>query len=39
LPLSSAKIKQTVRKLQDLSIEWCKERAGRNFSPFAPLAV
>ena len=32
-----AKIKQTVRKLQELSIEWRKERAGRNFSRFRPI--
>ena len=27
---------QTVRKLQELSIEWRKERAGRNFNRFRP---
>jgi hypothetical protein len=27
---------QTVRKLQELSIEWRKERAGRNFGRFRP---
>jgi hypothetical protein len=32
-----AEIKQTVRKLQDLSIKWRKERAGRNFSRFRPV--
>ena len=28
---------QTVRKLQDLGIEWRKERAGRNFGRFRPI--
>ena len=32
-------VEQTVRKLQELSIKWRKERAGRNFSRFRPLAV
>jgi hypothetical protein len=36
---ADTKVLQTVRKLQDLSIKWRKERAGRNFSRFAPLAV
>ena len=31
---TSAQVKQTVRKLQELSIEWRKERAGRNFNRF-----
>ena len=35
--LTGAKLKQTVRKLQDLNIEWRKERAGRNFSRFRPI--
>jgi hypothetical protein len=29
-----AQVLQTVRKLQELSIEWRKERAGRNFNRF-----
>ena len=33
----NAKILQTVRKLQDLSIEWGKERAGRDFGCFRPV--
>jgi hypothetical protein len=33
---TSAQVKQTVRKLQELSIEWRKERAGRNFGRFRP---
>ena len=33
---SRAEIEQTVRKLQELSIEWRKERAGRNFNRFRP---
>jgi len=32
-----AYIFQTVRKLQDLSIKWRKERAGRNFSRFVAV--
>jgi hypothetical protein len=31
-----ALLRQTVRKLQELSIEWRKERAGRNFGRFRP---
>jgi hypothetical protein len=34
--IHGAKISQTVRKLQELSIEWRKERAGRNFKRFRP---
>ena len=35
--LSRAEVRQTVRKLQDLGIEWRKERAGRNFGRFRPI--
>jgi hypothetical protein len=35
--LHGAKLNQTVRKLQDLGIEWREERAGRNFSRFRPI--
>ena len=34
--VSREKLKQTVRKLRELSIEWRKERAGRNFNRFRP---
>jgi len=34
---TDADLDQTVRKLQDLSIKWRKERAGRNFSRFRPI--
>jgi hypothetical protein len=36
IPPGHAKFEQTVRKLQELSIEWRKERAGRNFGRFRP---